>query len=169
MKERVLKFFVPLKVIWNSNSKDAGTSNKWNFMLINYYAIKNMFFFKSVTISLHLSAFRCMLLARGWHVDVARALRSTIWATVVLSTNFRVYALVTLKSLFINRNSKGHNLAPWVTPAGTGPHSEKQSEDSLMRCCLLVRKSATQYATFWGIGRLRTLCTSILCYGLPYL
>ena len=58
------------------------------------------------------------------------------------------------------RNSDGPSLVPWDTPSGTGPHSEKQSPDNLTRCCLCVKKSATQKATARGIGRPKPLRTS---------
>ena len=101
-------------------------------------------FLTFVSVKLHL------LLARSDHYLVDSVFNISLSITGhnvrVSSTYFQACALETLKSLIIKMNSQGPSLVPCGTPAGTGPHSEKQSADNFTRCCLCVKKSATQQA-----------------------
>ena len=59
---------------------------------------------------------------------------------VVSSTYFQRSVPGTSSSLIMMINSHGPSFVPWGTPAGTAPHSEKQSWPSLTRCLREVRK-----------------------------
>ena len=125
-------------------------------------------FLKSITISLHLSAFSCIRWERDQSSTAVTACctsprepRGMVWEIVVSSTYFHMRAS-TLRSLIMSKKSQGPSLVPWGTPAGTGPHSEKQSEDNLMRWCRFVKKSVTQALMLCGISRPLILVTSIL-------
>ena len=106
-------------------------------------------FLKSITISLHLSAFSCIRWDRDQSSTAVTACctsprepRGMVWEIVVSSTYFHVRAS-TLRSLIMSKKSQGPSLVPWGIPAGTGPYSEKQSEDNLTRWCRFVKKSVT--------------------------
>ena len=65
----------------------------------------------------------------------------TVSETVVSSTYFHRSDPGMSRSLIIIANSHGPSLVPCGTPAGTAPHSEKQSELSFTLCFRSVRKS----------------------------
>ena len=60
----------------------------------------------------------------------------TVSETVVSSTYFHRSDPGMSRSLIIIANSHGPSLVPCGTPAGTAPHSEKQSELSFTLCLL---------------------------------
>ena len=118
-----------------------------------------VFLLKSMRISLHLSAFSSILFSIDHASTAETALctslvkpRGVVWAIVVSSTYFQVSAS-TSRSLIINKNNQGPSLVPCFTPAGTRPHSDRQSDDSLTRCFLSDRKSSTQTRTLRGMSR----------------
>ena len=119
---------------------------------------------KSITSSLHLSAFSWSLFSRDQSSTTATACETwllaplgTTSARVVSSTYFHVPTLGILSSFIIRRNNQGPSLVPWGTPDGAWPHSEKQSWESFTRWYLFTRKSHTHRAIARGIGKLRIL------------
>ena len=62
--------------------------------------------------------------------------------------------------VIIARNSHGSKRVPWGTPAGTSNRSDT-TPFSFTLCCLLLRKSITQFTTVGFTPRLRSLATNI--------
>jgi hypothetical protein len=69
------------------------------------------------------------------------------------STNLAWSICGGLRPLIIMTNHHGPSLVPCGTPAGTLPHSEKQSFAILTRCFLSLRKSIIQLRVVVGIHR----------------
>ena len=85
----------------------------------------------------------------------------TVSETVVSSTYFHRSDPVMSRSLIIIANSHGPSLVPCGTPAGTAPHSEKQSELSFTLCFRSVRKSVIHDKTASGMSYTRNLLTKM--------
>ena len=81
--------------------------------------------------------------------------------TVVSSTYFHRSDPGMSRSLIIIASSHGPSLVPCGTPAGTAPHSEKQSELSFTLCFRLVRKSVIHDKTASGMSYTRSLLTKM--------
>ena len=88
---------------------------------------------------------------------------------VVSSTYFHIpkSALGVTRSLIMSKKSQGSNLVPCGTPAGTAPHSDKQSRLSFTLWDRTVRKSKIQLAIlfrdlyFLQFGRQRSMINEI--------
>ena len=85
----------------------------------------------------------------------------TVSETVVSSTYFHRSDPGMSRSLIIIANSHGPSLVPCGTPAGTAPHSEKQSELSFTLCFRSVRKSVIHDKTASGMSYTRNLLTKM--------
>ena len=85
----------------------------------------------------------------------------TVSETLVSSTYFHGSDPGMSRSLIIIANSHGPSLVPCGTPAGTAPHSEKQSELSFTLCFRSVRKSVIHDKTASGMSYARNLLTKM--------
>ena len=118
---------------------------------------------KYVRISLHLVGFSCRWFCWDqswmWSAVCCSELcleAGTTSETVVSSANFHMWNPSSRRrSFIIGRNSYGPKWVPWGTPAGTSNQSDN-IPFSFTLCCLLLRKSITQFTTVGFTPRLES-------------